>query len=66
MARTGKITIYVNQGMHTQSLSIRTTGKSGSVALNTISVDIPYTYRTSAPDALTFWTAILNLAIAGL
>lgn len=66
MARVGKITIYVDQTMNNQVLSVRTTGKSGSVPLNTVSLNQGYAYRTSAPDAKTFWESILTLAQAAI
>lgn len=64
MARVGKITIYVDQGTNSQTLSVRTTGAAGSVPLNTVSVDQGYVFKTSEATAKAFWTDILTLAQA--
>lgn len=64
MARVGKITIYVDQGFNTQVIKVRTVGTVGSTPVNTISIDQGYAYKTSAPDAKTFWENILTLANA--
>lgn len=61
MAKVGKMTIYVEQGFNTQVLRIRTTGVIGSIPLNTVSADKAYAFKTSAPDAKTFWEAINTL-----
>jgi hypothetical protein len=58
MAKVGKMTIYVEQGFNTQVVRIRTTGVVGSIPLNTITADQAYAFKTSAPDAKTFWEAI--------
>jgi hypothetical protein len=65
MAKIGKITVYVEQGMNTQVLKVRTTGKVGAIPLNTVSADLSYPNKTSTPDAVSFWHAILTLVQAG-
>lgn len=62
MAKVGKITVYVEQGFNTQVLRIRTTGKVGSTPLGTITLDPAYSSKVAAPDAKTFWLAILAQA----
>jgi hypothetical protein len=62
MSKIGKITVYVEQGMHSQVIRVRTTGRAGAVSLNTVSLDTSYDFRTSAADAKLFWGAILALA----
>ena len=64
MARVAKITVYVDQTYNTQVLRVRTVGKVGSTAVNTITKDQGYAYKTAAVDAKTFWESILTLATA--
>lgn len=64
MARVGKLTIYVDQGMNSQTLSVRTTGKVGSISLNTVSTDQSYPYKTSSATAKDFWLGVIALAQA--
>jgi hypothetical protein len=62
--RIAKITIFVDQSRTTETLSVRTTGSKGTVALNTISNDMTYASHSPSPDAVTFWTAVLTRALS--
>lgn len=64
MARVAKITVYVDQTYSTQVVRVRTVGKVGSTAVNTINLDQGYAYKTAAVDAKTFWESVLALATA--
>lgn len=66
MARVGKITIYVDQTMNSQRISVRTTGQVGAIPLNTVSKDLSYNFKTSEPTAQQFWEDILSLASTGI
>lgn len=64
MANVGKMTLYVTQTQNGQQIAVRTTGKRGSVLLNTISENLSYTSQSPSPDANTFWLDVLNKVIA--
>jgi hypothetical protein len=59
----GKITIMVEQTATAQVIAVRTTGKKGSVLLNTISNNAGYASHSPSPDAHTFWTDVLTKAL---
>lgn len=62
--RSNKLTIHVTPARHTQTMSIRASGRFGNVSLS-----IPPTYQagqalSSATDHKTYWNAVLVLAQA--
>ena len=62
--RSNKMTVRVTPSRHQQTMSIHATGRFGKVSLS-----IPPTYAqgqalTAAPDAKTYWNAVLVLAQA--
>lgn len=62
--RSNKMTVRVSPSRHQQTMSIHASGRFGKVSLA-----IPPTYQmgqtlTSAPDAKTYWNAVLTLAQA--
>lgn len=66
MSKAGKITVHVQHTRNGEVISVRTVGAVGSVPVNTISNAITYLSRSSAPDPVTYFTAILNRAISQL
>jgi hypothetical protein len=66
MAKIGKITVYVSQARNTQTISVRTTGARGTVALNTVVADVTAPSQSPSPDAPTFWEDVLNRAILAI
>lgn len=62
MSSVGKITIMVDQTRMGEVIKVRTTGKRGTVLLNTVSNDTGYGSQTASPDAPTFWHGILTRA----
>lgn len=64
MARTAKITIFVDQTVTGQIIRVRTTGKRGAVLLNTISTDTSYTSQSPASTAADFYHDVLTKASA--
>ena len=66
MSNAGKITITVTGSRNQETIQISTTGRVGSVPVNTISNKVTYPSRSSAADPVTYWTAVLNRAISQL
>lgn len=66
MAKVGKMTISVDGGTNTQRVVVSTTGRKGSVALNTTSKVLDQSFATGAANSDGFWLAILELVVAAL
>lgn len=66
MARIGKITVFVEQSAHAQTISVRTTGSVGSVALNNVSADVTDPSQSPHTSATAFWQDVLTRAIAAI
>lgn len=60
-----KMTLYVSQTATGQTVSIRTTGKRGTVLLNTISTEVTTASQSPSPDASTFWKDVIAKAETG-
>lgn len=65
MATMAKMTLFVSQTATGQTISIRTTGKRGQVALNTVSAEVVTPSQSPSPDAPTFWKDVLIKAATG-
>lgn len=66
MSDAGKITIRVAHSRNQETITVSTTGRVGSVPVNTISSKVTYSSRTAAPDAATYWDGILTRAMTQL
>lgn len=66
MARIGKMIVSVDGGTNTQRITVSTTGRKGSVALNTTSRTLDQSFATGAANSDAFWLAILELVVAAL
>ena len=66
MSAIGKITLTVSQTRTGQTTAIRTTGKRGTVLLNTISENAVNAHQSPATNATAFWVDVLTQAIAAL
>lgn len=66
MARKGKITLYLSETTHASEISVRTVGALGTVALNTVTLDIPVNYAISGADAGAVWNQVLTLVLPHL
>lgn len=66
MAKIGKITIYVETQQNAQIVRVRTVGKRGPTALNTISTDQGYLSQSPFDTAHNFWTDVLTKALTQL
>ena len=66
MSKAGKITITVTGSRNQETIQVSTVGSLGTVNLNTINNAVTYSSRSSAVDAHTYWTAILNRALTQL
>lgn len=66
MGDIGKITLSVSQTRTGQTIKIRTTGRRGSVLLNTISENVNYPSQSPSSDAVAFWTDVLAKASSAL
>lgn len=66
VSKIAKMTLYVTQTKNTQTISVRTVGKRGTVTLNTLNPDIQTPSQSPSPDALTFWKDVLAKVTAGL
>lgn len=64
MARIGKITVFVEQGRIGQTLRVRTTGKRGTIILNTVTTDTNYPAQSPSDTAPDFWHDVLTKASA--
>lgn len=64
MARIAKITIMVEQARIGQTLRVRTTGKRGTVLLNTITTDTNYPSQSPSDTAADFYHDVLAKASA--
>lgn len=64
MARIGKLTVFVEQGMTGQVIRVRTTGKRGTILLNTVSTDTTYPSQSPSDTAPNFWHDALTKASA--
>lgn len=60
MARIGKLTMYVDESRHGHILHVRTTGRKGSLSLNTVSFDEVYAFVNPAATAMSYWLASAN------
>ncbi len=66
MSDAGKITVRVTHSRNQETIAVSTVGMVGSTQVNTIRNTTTYQSRTAAPDAVTYWTGILNRAITQL
>lgn len=66
MAKIGKITVYVSQARNTQTISVRTSGARGTVALNNITADVTAQSQSPTTTAITFWQDVLARASAAI
>ena len=64
MAKIGKITIYVEESRSGHVLHVRTTGRKGTLSLNTVSLDPTYDYVNPGTTAPLYWKATLNEVVA--
>lgn len=64
MSKAGKFTIHVEHTRNGEVIRVRTAGLVASIPVNAISNDLGYGSRSSAPDPVTYWTAILNRVMA--
>lgn len=60
MAKIGKITIYVTEQRHGHVVTVRTTGKKGTLLLNTVNLQETYQYVNPGTTADAYWKATLN------
>lgn len=60
MSKAGKLTVHVQHTRNGEVISVRTAGIVATVPVNAISNDLGYGSRSTAPDPVTYWTAILN------
>lgn len=66
MSDAGKITVRVSHSRNQETITVGTTGKVGTVPVNTISSKTTYSSRSTATDASAYWIAVLQRVIAEL
>jgi len=66
MSAAGKISITVSHSRNQETITVNTTGRVGSVPVNTILSKVTYPSRSTAATPHDYWTAVLNRALTQL
>lgn len=64
MSKAGKLVVYVQHTRNGEVISVRTKGVVASTPVNAINNDAGYGSRSTAPDSVTYWTAVLARVVA--
>jgi hypothetical protein len=66
MSKIGNMTVRVQQSRSGQTVDVSTTGKRGSVPLNTITLHLVEPSQSPSVTASAFWTDVLTKVLAAL